>query len=196
MRCGRPAELQPTAPDVARSCPRCRQPLRTRTLSGAVLGSVTECGGCGGVWLTPEMLDRMCASAEAMQEATNALLAGRPPRAPPILEKVVYVPCPDCKDLMVRRNFGGDSGVIVDVCGRHGVWFDHAELEKVLAFVRGGGLMRARRREVDRLEKDALRAREQRTTPFEVTSAPLYSGPEYHLGDLFGDLLNLVRRRR
>ena len=38
-----------------------------------------------------------------------------------------------------RRNFGGTSGVVVDVCHAHGTWFDAGELVKVLAFVESGG---------------------------------------------------------
>jgi len=54
---------------------------------------------------------------------------------------------------MHRRNFGRSSGVIVDVCAVHGLWFDRGELPRVLAFVAGGGLERAeaRRREEERL---------------------------------------------
>lgn len=36
-----------------------------------------------------------------------------------------------------RKNFGRSSGVIVDICRRHGVWFDRGELPRVLAFVEG-----------------------------------------------------------
>ena len=47
---------------------------------------------------------------------------------------------------MHRRNFGGTSGIIVDVCALHGIWFEAGELEAVLAFVRQGGLEAARER--------------------------------------------------
>jgi Zn-finger nucleic acid-binding protein len=60
---------------------------------------------------------------------------------------VRYLPCPTCSALMNRHNFGGTSGVIVDVCGRHGVWFDAGELPRVLTFVESGGLAESRRRE-------------------------------------------------
>ena len=45
---------------------------------------------------------------------------------------------------MHRRNFASISGVMIDVCRKHGVWLDHSELERILAFVREGGLDRAR----------------------------------------------------
>jgi len=47
---------------------------------------------------------------------------------------------------MVPRNLGhGESGVIVDVCGEHGLWFDDEELSLVIAWIRTGGLESARR---------------------------------------------------
>jgi hypothetical protein len=54
---------------------------------------------------------------------------------------------------MQRRNFGGSSGVVVDVCRAHGVWLDHLELEHVLAWARGGGLERERERRVERARR-------------------------------------------
>jgi hypothetical protein len=57
---------------------------------------------------------------------------------------------------MNRLNFAHTSGVIVDVCTRHGTWFDADELRRVLEFITAGGL-------------EAARARELRQTP----SSPL-----------------------
>jgi Zn-finger nucleic acid-binding protein len=58
-------------------------------------------------------------------------------------EPVQYIPCPECEALMTRRNFGSNSGVIVDVCAMHGIWFDVGELPRVIAFVESGGLARS-----------------------------------------------------
>jgi Zn-finger nucleic acid-binding protein len=58
---------------------------------------------------------------------------------------------------MNRKNFGESSGIVVDVCTRHGVWFEEGELPRVLAFVQAGGLERARLRkdsEEKRVERD------------------------------------------
>jgi hypothetical protein len=71
---------------------------------------------------------------------------------------------------MNRRNYGGASGVIVDVCTVHGTWFDTGELPRVLAFVEGGGLAAARRREMEALQK----ARQDRTG---LGALPLAPGP-------------------
>ena len=62
---------------------------------------------------------------------------------------------------MTRRNYGQRSGVIIDLCRDHGVWLDHSELEKILDFVRQGGLDQARERRVRELEQRAQRARNE-----------------------------------
>ena len=41
---------------------------------------------------------------------------------------------------MMRRNIAGRSGVILDVCGEHGLWFDCDELSHLIAWIRNGGL--------------------------------------------------------
>ena len=49
---------------------------------------------------------------------------------------------------MNRKNFAGCSGVIIDSCKGHGFWFDCQELEKVIAFVKAGGLDKSRQNEI------------------------------------------------
>lgn len=47
---------------------------------------------------------------------------------------------------MARRNLArGKSGVVVDLCGRHGIWFDADELAQLIAWTRAGGLEHLRR---------------------------------------------------
>jgi Zn-finger nucleic acid-binding protein len=48
---------------------------------------------------------------------------------------------------MNRVNFGKRSGVIVEVCKPHGVWFDKGELTRAIEFVADGGLVETKRRE-------------------------------------------------
>jgi Zn-finger nucleic acid-binding protein len=71
-----------------------------------------------------------------------------------------YIPCPECNKLMNRRQFAGCSGVIVDWCKAHGVWFDRNELRQIVEFIQAGGLDKAREREKLQLEeeKQSLRA--------------------------------------
>ena len=54
--------------------------------------------------------------------------------------------------MMLRRNFLETSGVIVDVCSAHGVWFDRGELTMVFAFASTGELAKAEHDLVKRIE--------------------------------------------
>jgi hypothetical protein len=57
---------------------------------------------------------------------------------------------------MNRRNYGPGSGVIIDICREHGLWFDPEELPAILAWIRRGGQARAeqdRAAERDRTER-------------------------------------------
>ena len=55
---------------------------------------------------------------------------------------------------MHRRNYGRRSGVIVDSCTEHGLWFDASELDDLLRWVRRGGEAAATRRQAE--ESDQL----------------------------------------
>jgi Zn-finger nucleic acid-binding protein len=195
MECGipiQPQELHALPVDAA--CPRCKASLRRRTLGKA---DVIECSSCAGLWLTPEVIQGLVQNAEQAQP--DGLDFAEPAAQ---IEQGTrfegYIPCVACGQLMQRRNFAGCSGVIVDVCGKHGVWFDHRELERVLEFVRGGGLRRAREREVEREEQRLRRLRDPEPgAPVlgpDILDAPARPAPD--LFDLFagasqvlGDLL-------
>jgi Zn-finger nucleic acid-binding protein len=158
MECG--IAIQPQAlyalPEAA-ACPRCRGGLRQRELAGAAM---VECAACGGLWLSQARFDDFCATAEARETVGVALGHLARPGAVEAEREVRYLPCVVCREPMTRRNFASSSGVILDLCRRHGVWLDHRELERVLAFVREGGLDRARRLEKERLELARARSRE------------------------------------
>lgn len=97
---------------------------------------------------------------EALAEILAAAELNGPIAVPPqrsAFTEVKYLPCPLCHTTMNRMNFGRLSGVIVDVCKKHGTWFDAGELTRVVAFVASGGLSRTRER-----EKEAARAEKAR----------------------------------
>ncbi|HEX4341027.1 MAG TPA: zf-TFIIB domain-containing protein [Polyangiaceae bacterium] len=48
-------------------------------------------------------------------------------RPSPFSDPVRYLKCPACGEAMQRKNFRESSGIIVDVCPYHGVWFDRGE---------------------------------------------------------------------
>jgi Zn-finger nucleic acid-binding protein len=118
-----------------------------------------ECPACAGVWIDPATFTRVCTTAAAQADALALLGA---PRTQP--ERTVrYVRCPLCDRQMARRNYARRSGVIVDFCDPHGLWFDHDELRRVVEFVRAGGLREARQADDERAAADReRRAREAR----------------------------------
>ena len=63
---------------------------------------------------------------------------------------------------MNRVNFAHCSGVIVDVCKSHGVWFDRDELSRIVEFIRSGGLEASRNKEKHALEEERWRLQQER----------------------------------
>lgn len=57
-----------------------------------------------------------------------------PKRRAPASELVALVTCACCGGQMERGRFAASSGVVVDVCPRHGVWLDQGELAHVAAY--------------------------------------------------------------
>ncbi|MEO7658500.1 MAG: zf-TFIIB domain-containing protein, partial [Pyrinomonadaceae bacterium] len=147
--------------DAECECPRCRSQLEKLQVGQTVLRS---CSKCNGLWVDVETFETICADREK-QSAVLGFLDERtvPPHQ---LTKITYIPCPDCGQLMNRNNFAKASGVIVDICKKHGVWFDTDELSSIVEFIRKGGMELARNREKleiqeqrDKLRDDLRRQR-------------------------------------
>ena len=81
--------------------------------------------------------------------------------------------CLRCGKMMNRVNFGRLSGAVVDVCRGHGTYLDAGELHQIVEFIRGGGIERARQRQLEemRQEKRDLEALESRVRAREATTA-------------------------
>ena len=139
-------------------CPACQNgaQLQSRRL-GQMSLAVMECDLCAGLWLGSEVFAALTRKASAVGSKADPLLLHllqtRGPRAkPPVAGSSAaatgrsgsqgssfYRPCPVCQDMMPRRNYGQRSGVIVDLCREHGVWFDADELPRILTWMRAGG---------------------------------------------------------
>jgi len=65
---------------------------------------------------------------------------------------VRYRKCPSCGEPMLRRNFHGSSGVVVDVCGPHGIWLDRGELATLIEFASTGAMAKADRHSAERAD--------------------------------------------
>ncbi len=131
---------------TARRCPAC---AGAATLNSRALGdpavAVSECPGCAGLWLGTEAFQLLADRARdesvddpALFDAGRSAPAETAPRS-----GAFYRPCPECGKSMNRRNFGQRSGVLVDACREHGIWFDSSELSATLSWIRRGGEERA-----------------------------------------------------
>jgi len=124
-----------------------------------------ECERCEGLWVETAIFESICAHQEQQSAVLGmAMLAGAH-QAPAVAEeKVRYIPCPHCGQLMNRINFAKCSNVIVDLCKGHGTWFDRDELRQIVEFIRDGGMDISRKKVLHEIEfqREKLRAEEQK----------------------------------
>jgi Zn-finger nucleic acid-binding protein/ribosomal protein L40E len=189
-------------------CPACGE---SNYLGDRRIGecSALECCRCAGLWLGNETFQRLSERAES--EAVDLDRLFDSPHAQPGRrgetdqnepEGWRYRKCPACGKIMHRRNYAGSSGVIIDFCREHGVWFDAEELPRILAWIRSGGLAKAKQ---DQAHKAAQEARLKQSAPSPYPRSPVIGVPlgdtdESWRGDFFDDLFDgiasLFRRTR
>ncbi len=118
-------------------CPECTARLEADT---AYARPVERCCVCDGIFVAQIALQQL------LQEHKGARGDVTYRRPSPSVEEIRYRKCPTCEEPMLRRNFLETSGVIVDVCGPHGVWLGRGKLEILIVFARSGALEEAERR--------------------------------------------------
>ena len=156
-------------------CPSCDDSvcLTSRQLGQPQI-SVLECPRCAGLWLSKAtvqvLLEKVrstsAATALTSTEAASATMQPHVEGSPARL----YRPCPECGKLMHRMNFGRKSGILLDSCRPHGLWFDANELDAVVRWIRGGGESAAMRHQRE-MDEDR-----QRRAEFEMKMPTLDSG--------------------
>jgi Zn-finger nucleic acid-binding protein len=181
--CGQKLGLEPIDSAIDLACPSCQAPFRAYG-AGSGSGQLCECGRCGGQFVEHTLLNDLLERRELYRTVTRAL----PPRENPASSPVRYLKCPACAALMNRNNFGGTSGIVVDVCAKHGVWFDAGELPRILEFVQAGGLERARERKKQELKQTDRELKAARA--FVVADAT--SDEAYRWNTLASDALELL----
>jgi Zn-finger nucleic acid-binding protein len=123
------------------TCPACpsEEVLASRAL-GREKVNVLECQSCTGLWLGVdafrELRDR---AARGAVHLADAVLTKQEPAEREDQAGRLYRPCIECRQLMSRRLYAPGSGVIIDICRDHGIWFDAAELHQVLRWIAAGG---------------------------------------------------------
>ncbi len=122
-----------TVPTRELPCPACSIPMSPRAVAGS---AVDECTRCQGLWIPEGKLEKL---VERARDAAPGASPGAPPprvrSGNPFTQRVEYRRCPECDAHMQRRNFRRSSGIIVDVCRRHGTWLDADELEQIAGFL-------------------------------------------------------------
>lgn len=170
----------PQATDLA--CPRCGDKEK---LAGVPVGyhHGEACFGCEGLWLSQSAFGKVVRDFSAPEKqrpaATglahpghNASLTG--PDAG--VTRVVYLPCPVCGVRMARQNYLRVSGIILDACPEHGIWFDREELRRVAAFLQTGGTVKAQQMDLQRAKEAQRHA--SAVASLEKGAAGAY--PAYH----------------
>jgi Zn-finger nucleic acid-binding protein len=136
---GRAGKRKRAAEPEGAVCAQCEHELEEQDWDGVTVLMCAECGGC---FFLDNGLER---TLDKLREATEprdiseimADLKGR--RFGTVAKAVRYRPCPVCREFMVRRNYGGVSGIMIDVCGPHGIWVTQHAFGELSEFVSLGG---------------------------------------------------------
>jgi Zn-finger nucleic acid-binding protein len=145
--CGTKIQAPEASDGKPLDCPGCSGAMRPIKLGATPLH---QCDQCGSAWLAPDDFASLCTDREARGAVLTSLGAATATAQTPAAARVRYVHCAVCGKVMNRVNFGKMSGIIVDVCKNHGVWFERDELRGVLQFVANGGLDRMRASDAER----------------------------------------------
>ncbi len=124
-------------------CPRCSTDLEKHSSDDM---EIDLCPDCGGIWLDKGEFRMATAESNVYRDFKLTEEYSRPS----INNDFSYINCVRCNKLMIRENFKRISGVMIDRCGRHGVWLDSGELEKIRHFIADGGLDRAQNKDIAR----------------------------------------------
>jgi Zn-finger nucleic acid-binding protein len=193
-RCGATLPREVLGPDAGGNrCPDCGIPLSAHT--AGVIG-YAECARCGGLFLKNEAFEAVTRDAD-VRARVRAVEPAPAHKDASLSPRFHYRPCPSCRGLMLRTNYGGGSGIILDACRDHGVWFDRGELTAIVDFLENGGWERVRKRERDRLNEEvaALETRSRNSEPGGYFG-PAAQEPLDFVGDALSWLSSLVFRKK
>ncbi|MHC4939604.1 MAG: TFIIB-type zinc ribbon-containing protein [Planctomycetota bacterium] len=144
---GRGGKRRRKGPEGVPLCLACEDPLEEQDWDGI---AVHMCPGCQAMLFPPSALERVLNKlrdatehidfVEVIREFKDRYKTRR------VAKTVRYKHCPVCDEMMVRRNYAGASGIILDVCGDHGHWVDQNAFSELSDWVtRGGDQLAARR---------------------------------------------------
>ena len=174
-------------------CPNCEnQKLHSRKMPEQVF-SLKECDSCAGIWISAGVFNHLEKQAQK-EAASGTLIHAKEVTSNSYKSKEVINPtkfykrCPQCQIMMQRKNYAGSSGVVVDVCQKHGMWFDIHELDQILDFIRSGLLIkhqekaaRIAKHHINRKKKTPIaNSNHSSTTSYDISSR----------GDILTDIID------
>jgi len=95
---------------------------------------------------------------------------------------------------MNRFNFAHSSGVIIDQCKSHGVWFDRDELQRVIDFLQSGGMDFARQRDWEE-QRGAALADERAQQGVQPNAQSIAAEDDQSVAGIFRMIADVLRRR-
>lgn len=115
-------------------CPRCRTVLAAINVDSTLVFQCPSCLGCFvSVHAWSVILQRV---SEGQPPPLPGFVPLPPGRELPAERLMAEVSCSRCGRPTDRATFGVRSGVVVDICAMHGIWFDAAEITRALDFAR------------------------------------------------------------
>lgn len=171
--CGTRVAAESVAGEETRlPCPACGEP---HFLGGRRVAeiSVLECGCCAGLWLGNDAFKQVTErAANGVGDIDEHFAPRQAAQGDPAFsagQKQRYRKCPMCQHIMHRRNYARRSGVIIDVCRDHGVWFDADELPRIIGWIHEGGLARSTREIAEEKVHNERLKKLERTTEYGTT---------------------------
>lgn len=166
-----------------RICPECKKPMQILDVGLPEKPFyIDRCEKCLGLFFDTGELDTLLnESVQGIHTLNHVRISELKNAAPINREEIRYRPCPECKKLMNRQNYGGTSGVIADRCRDHGVFLDAGELYRLFHWRRAGG-------HLQELPKEKERKKEYEPTGYEFKEQK-ESGVFVSLIDLLADFV-------
>ena len=144
-------------------CPVCDNvKLHSRKMNSHAF-SMKECSHCAGLWITADVFkhlerkaqNEVASGVESGVKESNIQHSAQSRETP----TKFYRQCPQCQQLMNRRNYAQASGIVVDVCSKHGIWFDIHELDEVLQYIRSGQLLQQQQKAARKAKQEVTKAK-------------------------------------
>ena len=148
--CATPIAAESIFEDTDLQCPSCdHSQLHSRQFEGQNF-SFKECNSCAGIWVSNEIFKHL--EKEAKLKAISGMnekneIKYTTSNEKPANPKNFYRKCPYCEVMMNRKNYAGSSGIVLDVCKTHGVWFDIHELDQIVNYIQSGKLQQQQQKE-------------------------------------------------